>query len=61
MHDLLKDGTLAGPPLCSFVMGVRYGFQPGMETVLYARNLLPAGASFDRPPCTTFIWTEDVR
>jgi uncharacterized protein (DUF849 family) len=46
MHDLLKDGTLAGPPLCSFVMGVRYGFQPGLETVLYARNLLPADAPF---------------
>jgi uncharacterized protein (DUF849 family) len=46
MHDLLKDGTLAGPPLCSFVMGVSYGFQPGLETVLYARNLLPAGAPF---------------
>ena len=27
MHDLLKDGTLTGPLLCSFVMGVRYGFQ----------------------------------
>jgi uncharacterized protein (DUF849 family) len=46
MHDLLKDGTLAGPPLCSFVMGVSYGFQPGLETVLYARNLLPADAPF---------------
>jgi uncharacterized protein (DUF849 family) len=46
MHDLLKDGTLSGTPLCSFVTGVRYGFQPGMETVLYARNLLPAGAPF---------------
>jgi uncharacterized protein (DUF849 family) len=46
MHDLLKDGTLADPPLCSFVMGVSYGFQPGLETVLYARNLLPAGAPF---------------
>jgi uncharacterized protein (DUF849 family) len=46
MADLLKDGTLAGPVLCSFVMGVRYGFQPGMETVLYARNLLPPDATF---------------
>ena len=32
-----------GPQLCSFVMGVRYGFQPSPETVLYARDLLPAG------------------
>jgi uncharacterized protein (DUF849 family) len=46
MHDLLKDGTLQAPPLCSFVMGVRYGFQPGPETVLYARDLLPHGAQF---------------
>jgi uncharacterized protein (DUF849 family) len=46
MHDLLKDGTLAGPVLCSFVMGVRYGFQPSPETVLYARNLLPSDAQF---------------
>ena len=46
MHDLLADGTLTSPPLCSFVMGVRYGFQPGPETVLYARGLLPAEAQF---------------
>jgi len=46
MHDLLADGSLAGPVLCSFVMGVRYGFQPSSETVIYARNLLPADAEF---------------
>jgi uncharacterized protein (DUF849 family) len=46
MNDLLADGTLQGPPLCSFVMGVRYGFQPSSETVLYARNLLPRDAEF---------------
>src|SRR5882724_2829096 len=46
MHDMLKDGSLQGPALCSFVMGVRYGFQANLETVLYARNLLPAGAEF---------------
>jgi uncharacterized protein (DUF849 family) len=46
MHDLLKDQTLTGPVLCSFVMGVRYGFQPSPETVLYARSLLPAQAQF---------------
>jgi uncharacterized protein (DUF849 family) len=46
MHDLLKDGTLKGPVLCSIVMGVKYGFQPGPETVLYARGLLPAEAQF---------------
>jgi uncharacterized protein (DUF849 family) len=46
MRDLLKDGTLERPALCSFVMGVRYGFQASPETVLYARNLLPADAEF---------------
>ncbi len=46
MHDLLRDGTLDRPPLCLFVMGVRYGFQPSPETILYARNMLPAGAEF---------------
>jgi uncharacterized protein (DUF849 family) len=42
--DLIKDGTLAGPILCSIVMGVKYGFQPVPETVFYARGLLPAGS-----------------
>ena len=46
MNDLLADGTLAGPPLCSFVMGVKYGFQPSPDTVLYARALLPHSAIF---------------
>ena len=46
MHDLLKDGTLSGSVLCSLVMGVSYGFQPGPETVIYARNLLPSDAQF---------------
>jgi len=46
MHDLIVDGTLDPTPLCSFVMGVRYGFQPSPETVLYARSLLPEGALF---------------
>jgi uncharacterized protein (DUF849 family) len=46
MRDLLADGTLQGPVLCSFVMGVRYGFEPAPETVLYARDLLPHDAEF---------------
>lgn len=44
MNDLIKDGTLQPKPLTSLVMGVRYGFQPSPETVLYARGLLPEGA-----------------
>lgn len=46
MKDMLADGSLRGPVLCSFVLGVKYGFQPSPETVLYARNLLPAEAQF---------------
>ena len=46
LHDLITDGSLKGPLLTSFVMGVKYGFQPSAETVLYARNLLPADAAF---------------
>jgi uncharacterized protein (DUF849 family) len=44
LNDLVKDGTLDTAPLCSIVMGVKYGFQPSAGTVLYARGLLPAGA-----------------
>lgn len=46
MLDMVKDGSLRGPLLTSFVMGVPYGFQPSPETVIYARNLLPADAQF---------------
>ncbi|KSV83351.1 3-keto-5-aminohexanoate cleavage protein [Sinorhizobium sp. GL28] len=46
LHDLIADGTFKGPLLTSFVMGVKYGFQPSPETVLYARGLLPADAAF---------------
>lgn len=46
MKDMLKDGSLEGPVLCSVVMGVKYGFQPSPETLLYARNLLPPDATF---------------
>ncbi|MDT2020557.1 3-keto-5-aminohexanoate cleavage protein [Methylocella sp. CPCC 101449] len=42
-RDLVSDGTLDGLVLCSIVMGVKYGFQPSPETVLYARGLLPPG------------------
>ena len=43
-HDLIQDGVLEGPGLYSFVLGVKYGFSATSETMLYARNLLPAGA-----------------
>lgn len=43
-RDLIKEGSLDSSILCSIVMGVKYGFQPSPETVLYARGLLPPGA-----------------
>ena len=46
LNDLVRDGTLDPAPLCSIVMGVKYGFQPSAETVLYARNLLPERATW---------------
>jgi uncharacterized protein (DUF849 family) len=44
MQDLIADGTLAAAPLCSLVMGVKYGLQPSLETLLYARSQLPANS-----------------
>lgn len=46
MADLVQEGAVDGPVLCSFVMGVKYGFQPSPETVLYARGLIPPDAAF---------------
>ncbi|WP_430397268.1 3-keto-5-aminohexanoate cleavage protein [Ferrovibrio sp.] len=46
MQDMLADGSLSGPILCSFVLGIKYGFQPSPETILYARGLLPRDAQF---------------
>jgi uncharacterized protein (DUF849 family) len=46
MHDLVRDGTLKGPHLASLVLGVKYGFRPAPETVLYARGMLPAECEF---------------
>ena len=46
MHDLVKDGTLKGPHLVSLVLGVKYGFRPAPETVLYARQMLPPDCEF---------------
>jgi uncharacterized protein (DUF849 family) len=44
LQDLLADGTLEPNPLCSLVMGVKYGFAPTIEMMLLARSLLPPGA-----------------
>lgn len=44
LHDLIADGTLEAEPLCSLVMGIKYGFAPTIEMMLLARSLLPTGA-----------------
>ncbi len=46
LKDLIADGSLRTPLLCSFILGVKYGFQPSVETILYARDLLPSDAQF---------------
>ncbi len=42
--DLIREGTLQGPGLWTFVTGVKYGFSASTETLQYARSLLPPGA-----------------
>jgi uncharacterized protein (DUF849 family) len=43
-RDMFADGSLEGPGLFSLVLGVKYGFNPSPETMMYARSLLPEGA-----------------
>jgi len=43
-RDLITEGTLDGPGLWTFVLGVKYGFSASSETLMYAWNQLPAGA-----------------
>ena len=48
LNDFLASGAFRGPPLASLVLGVKYGFAASPETMLYARNLLPARCDLDR-------------
>lgn len=45
-QQLIADGTLAGPGLFTFVLGVRYALPFSPEAVAFARGLLPAGAQW---------------
>jgi uncharacterized protein (DUF849 family) len=45
-RDLIAEGVLEGPGLWTFVTGVKYGFSASPETLLYARSLLPGGATW---------------
>src|SRR5665213_2874143 len=45
-RDLIAEGVLQAKPLCTLVLGVKYGFNPSPETMLYARGLLPEDATW---------------
>jgi len=45
-HDLIAEGVLQGPGLYSLVLGIKYGFPASTEAMIYARNMLPAGATW---------------
>jgi uncharacterized protein (DUF849 family) len=44
--DMIADGSLEGPGLYTFVMGVKYGFNTDPATLLFMRDQLPAGAKW---------------
>jgi len=44
--DLLQDGSIDGPGLFTFVMGVKYGLNTDPATLLYMRDQLPKGANW---------------
>ena len=44
--DLLQDGSIDGPGLFTFVMGVKYGLNTDPATLLYMRDQLPQGGNW---------------
>jgi uncharacterized protein (DUF849 family) len=45
-HDLIAQNVLQGPGLYSLVLGIKYGFPASAEAMLFARDLLPKGATW---------------
>ena len=45
-QQLIANGTLAGPGLFTFVLGVRYALPFSPEAMAFGRSLLPAGAQW---------------
>src|SRR6185437_16698142 len=43
-NALVAEGLIDAPPLYQMVLGVLYGSPASVETVLYQKGLLPAGA-----------------
>ena len=44
--DMIADGSLDGPGLYTFVMGVKYGLNTDPATLLFMRDQLPHGAKW---------------
>lgn len=44
--DMIADGSLQGPGLYTFVMGVKYGLNTDPRTLMFMRDQLPAGAQW---------------
>lgn len=42
-NQLLEEGLIEGPPLYQFVLGVRWASPADTNSMVYLRNLLPAG------------------
>jgi len=45
-QDLIDEGYIDGKPMFQFVLGIKWGAPALPETILYLRNLLPAGANW---------------
>lgn len=45
-HDLIAQNVLQGPGLYSLVLGIKYGFPASAEAMVFARDLLPRGATW---------------
>lgn len=45
-RDMIGDGSLQGPGLYTFVMGVKYGLNTDPRTLMFMRDQLPAGAQW---------------
>ena len=43
-NQLVEEGLIDGPPLYQFVLGVKWAAPATTDTMVYLRNLLPAGA-----------------
>lgn len=43
---LIADGSIKGPGFFQIVLGAGFGASPSVETILYMKSLLPAGAAW---------------